>query len=71
MTNASADILESVYIAKEVKRMNRKKVPVFAVGFLLAASCFAQFGARGKAELKAGDGNITIDYGQPSAFIHE
>jgi len=34
---------------------------------LLAFSCFAQRGkmARGKAEMKAGDSAITIDYGQP------
>jgi hypothetical protein len=66
MRNASADILVVVHIAKEIKGMNQKKVFAFAVCILLAATCLAQFGARGKAELKAGDGSITIDYGQPA-----
>jgi hypothetical protein len=64
MRDSSADILVVVHIAKEIKRMNSKKVLAFAVCFLLVATCLAQ-GARGKAELKAGDGSITIDYGQP------
>jgi hypothetical protein len=46
--------------------MNLKKVLAFTVCILLAATCLAQMGARGKAELKAGDGSITIDYGQPA-----
>jgi hypothetical protein len=64
MRGLSADILLVVHIAKEIKKMNSKKVLAFAVFILLAATCLAQ-GARGKAELKAGDGSITIDYGQP------
>jgi hypothetical protein len=66
MRNPSAVILVVVHIAKEIKRMNLKKVLVFAVCVLLASTCLAQMGARGKAELKAGDGSITIDYGQPA-----
>jgi hypothetical protein len=46
--------------------MKLKKILAFAVCILLAATCLAQMGARGKAELKAGDGSITIDYGQPA-----
>jgi hypothetical protein len=65
MRGPSADILVVVHIAKEIKRMNSKKVLAFAVFILLTATCLAQMGARGKAELKAGDGSITIDYGQP------
>jgi hypothetical protein len=66
MMAASADILVAVHIAKETKRMNSRKVLGLAVCILLAATCLAQFGARGKAELKAGSGSITIDYGQPA-----
>ena len=42
-----------------------KKALVLTVCVLLAVSCLAQ-GSRGKAELKAGTGSITIDYGQPA-----
>jgi len=47
--------------------MNSKKALILIVCILLLGSTpvFAQ-GARGKAELKAGDGSITIDYGRPS-----
>ncbi len=45
--------------------MTLKKVLAFAVCVLFALSCFAQ-GTRGKAELKAGAGLITVDYGRPS-----
>jgi hypothetical protein len=47
--------------------MNAKKALVWTVCILLLGSfpVFAQ-GARGKAELKAGDGSIVIDYGQPA-----
>ncbi len=44
--------------------MNLKKALALAVGIFLTVSCFAQ-GGRGKAELKAGAGSITIDYGRP------
>jgi len=48
--------------------MNLKKMLMLTVCALLAVSCFAQMpkGNRGKAELKAGTGSITIDYGRPS-----
>jgi hypothetical protein len=65
MRESSADILVVVHIAKEINRMNQKKILAFTVCMLLAATCLAQMGPRGKAELKAGDGSITIDYGQP------
>lgn len=42
-----------------------KKALALTVCVLLAVSCLAQ-GSRGKAELKAGTGGITIDYGQPA-----
>jgi hypothetical protein len=45
--------------------MNFKKALGLMLCICLAASAFAQF-QRGKAELKAGSGAITIDYGQPS-----
>ena len=45
--------------------MNIKKTLALAVCMFLAVSCFAQ-GGRGKAELKAGSGSITIDYGRPA-----
>lgn len=47
--------------------MNSKKALVLIVCILLLGSTpvLAQ-GARGKAELKAADGSITIDYGRPS-----
>jgi hypothetical protein len=48
--------------------MNPKKILILTVCMLLAVSCFAQRGgmSRGKAEMKAGDSAITIDYGQPA-----
>ena len=51
--------------------MNVKKALALMICVLLAVSCFAQMpkgkpSPRGKAELKAGDGSITIDYGRPS-----
>jgi hypothetical protein len=45
--------------------MTLKKALALAICVLFALSCFAQ-GMRGKAELKAGAGLITVDYGQPS-----
>jgi hypothetical protein len=45
--------------------MNLKKALALMVCILLVVSGFAQ-GNRGKAELKAGAGSITIDYGKPS-----
>ena len=48
--------------------MNFKKALGLLICIALAVSCFAQqpnMGARGKAELKAGSGSITIDYGRP------
>ncbi len=44
--------------------MNLRKALALMVCVLLAISCFAQ-GSRGKAELKAGAGIISIDYGRP------
>jgi hypothetical protein len=47
--------------------MNLKKALALVACLLLAASCFAQMNmTRGKAELKAGDSSITVDYGQPA-----
>ncbi len=45
-----------------------KKALALTFCILLAVSCFAQGmgGPRGKAELKAGAGSITIDYGRPA-----
>ena len=45
--------------------MTLKKALALAVCVFFALSCFAQ-GTRGKAELKAGDGLITVDYGRPA-----
>ncbi len=48
--------------------MNPKKALALTVCVLFAVSCFAQMpkgNPRGKAELKAGAGSITIDYGRP------
>ena len=47
--------------------MNFKKALVLLVCFGLAVSCFAQMkmAPRGKAELSAGTGSITVDYGRP------
>jgi hypothetical protein len=46
-----------------------KKALALTICLLLAVSCFAQMGktppVRGKAELKAGAGSITIDFGRP------
>lgn len=44
--------------------MNLKKALALTFCVFLVVSCFAQ-GNRGKAELKAGNGSITIDYGRP------
>jgi hypothetical protein len=65
MLARSPDILVFVHIPKEKRQMNLKKALGLVVCVLLAVSCFAQ-GGRGKAELKAGSGSITIDYGQPA-----
>ena len=45
--------------------MNFKKAIALSICLLLAAACLAQ-GNRGKAELQAGAGSITVDYGRPS-----
>lgn len=45
--------------------MTFKKALALTICVLFALSCFAQ-GNRGKAELKAGSGLITVDYGRPS-----
>jgi hypothetical protein len=45
--------------------MNSKKALVLVVCVFLTVSCFAQMN-RGKAEMKAGDSSITIEYGQPA-----
>jgi hypothetical protein len=45
--------------------MNLRKALGLMVCILIAFSSFAQ-GTRGKAELKAGAGIITVDYGQPA-----
>ncbi|HTY64239.1 MAG TPA: DUF2911 domain-containing protein [Acidobacteriota bacterium] len=47
--------------------MNLKKSLVLLVCIGLAVSCFAQMkmAPRGKAELSAGTGSITVDYGRP------
>ena len=45
--------------------MNLKKAVVLVVFVFLTVSCFAQ-GGRGKADLKAGSGSITVDYGRPA-----
>jgi hypothetical protein len=45
--------------------MNLKKTLGLLVCIALAVTCFAQ-GDRGKAELKAGAGSITVDYGRPA-----
>jgi hypothetical protein len=65
MAVLSPDILIFVHIPKEKRQMKLKRALGFAVCILLAVSCIAQ-GSRGKAELKAGAGSITIDYGQPA-----
>ena len=47
--------------------MNLRKALLSLVCVALAVSCFAQMKMppRGKAELKAGTGSITVDYGRP------
>jgi hypothetical protein len=47
--------------------MNAKKVLGLLMCVVLAVSCFAQMkmAPRGKAELNAGTGSITVDYGRP------
>lgn len=42
-----------------------KKALALSICILLAVSCLAQ-GNRGKAELAAGAGNVTVDYGRPA-----
>jgi hypothetical protein len=50
-----------------MKKMTLKRVLASAGCLLLAISCFAQMNMpRGKAELKAGDASITVDFGQPA-----
>jgi hypothetical protein len=49
--------------------MNAKKALALMICLLVVVSCFAQMpkqSSRGKAELNAGAGSITIDYGRPS-----
>jgi hypothetical protein len=63
---SSPDILRIYNIPKERTPMNLKKALGLLICFALAVSCFPQgMGARGKAELKAGAGSITVDYGRP------
>ena len=45
--------------------MNLKKALGLLICVALAVTCFAQ-NPRGKAELKAGAGSITVDYGRPA-----
>jgi hypothetical protein len=65
MCTLSLDILVSGQIPTEAKLMNPRKTLILTAFILLAVSCFAQM-QRGKAEMKAGDSSITIDYGQPA-----
>jgi hypothetical protein len=66
MTSPSPDILRFINIPKERTPMNFKKASALLICVALAVSCFAQgMGVRGKAELKAGSGSITVDYGRP------
>jgi hypothetical protein len=60
-------ILAFVHIPKEKTSMNFKKALLSLVCVVLAVSCFAQMKMppRGKAELNAGTGSITVDYGRP------
>ena len=60
-------ILAFVHIPKERTAMNVKKSLGLLLCVALAASCFAQMKTppRGKAELNAGSGSITVDYGRP------
>jgi hypothetical protein len=66
-TASSPDILGFYYIPKERTPMNFKKALGLLLCIALAISCFAQggMGVRGKAEIKAGTGSITVDYGRP------
>jgi hypothetical protein len=67
MPEISPDILKCIHIPKEMKSMNLKRVLASAGCILLAISCLAQMNmSRGKAELKAGDASITVDFGQPA-----
>jgi hypothetical protein len=69
MTGSSPDILGIVGIPKERTAMNFKKIVGSLICIAIAVSCFGQMGGgnpRGKAELKAGAGSITVDYGRPS-----
>src|SRR5512147_1257811 len=69
MIHLSPDILVVVHMPKERKQMNSRKALALMICVLLfAVACFAQMpkgNPRGKAELKAGSGSITIDYGRP------
>jgi hypothetical protein len=67
LASPSPVILAFVYIPKERMPMNFKKALGLLVCVVLAVSCFAQMKMppRGKAELKAGTGIITVDYGRP------
>jgi len=58
-------ILAFVHIPKEKTPMNYKKALLSLVCVALAVSCFAQMPPRGKAELSAGTGSVTVDYGRP------
>jgi hypothetical protein len=69
MTSLSPDILGFVGIPKERTAMNSKKILGLLICIAIAVSCFGQMGPgnpKGKAELKAGTGSITVDYGRPS-----
>ena len=60
-------MLETVQQVKgDEDSMNTKKALALMVLIVCVVSGFAQFGPRGKAELKAGAGSITIDFGQPA-----
>jgi hypothetical protein len=75
MNTESPDILIAVQMPKERKKMNVRKVLVLMICVLFVVSGFAQMSKmpmgkfqqspRGKAELKAEAGSITIDYGRP------
>jgi hypothetical protein len=61
------DILNRIEFPKEIKQMNSMKaLGLIACILLLGLTPLFAQGGRGKAELKAGDGSITIDYGRPS-----
>jgi hypothetical protein len=67
MTGQSPDILGFINIPKERTPMNFKKAFALLICVTLTVSCFAQMkmGPRGKAEMAAGSGSITVDYGRP------